>query len=576
MSSRLGRRLTCSPAAAALGIYIGAAILWTLPVWVDPSNRLIGVNSYSDAPQEAWRFEWVPYALTHGLNPLHTTLVNFPVGANLMWTLPPIALTLAFWPVTSVAGPAVAYNGAVIAAIATSGWAAYFACRQWASGWLAPIVGGAMFEFSPYVVGQATSHLVLAAVWTIPVALIILNELVVVQRLTARRSGILLGLVAAVQLLTEEEVLASTALIALVGVALLAALHRHAIRLRLQHAAKGLAWACLTFVPLAAYPVVYQFVGPGAIHGQIWRLGPFSADVLSFVVPGYLQGITTQATVNYAASLGSEVGTYLGVPLVLLLTVTRPWRRGAAAAFFVLLGLSVAVLTLGPVLHFAGRETGVVLPAFLLARVPLLENLLPIRLSVFLDLCIAIACAQALPRLRAGRHVRGLRLLAIVALAAWLPRLVAPVYHVATPAYFTHMRPASRRVLLVLPYNAVRLPIVVSMLWQAESQMRFATPEGAVLVPAGPEHVASDGGPDSQFTLAAALIGLGGPGPVITPRFRREALRYLSHHRVTAVVAGPQPRLRRVVRFVDDVLGRPPRRTGGVDVWPIRSPVQHP
>ena len=79
----------------------------------------------------------------------------------------------------------------------------------------------------------------------------------------------------------------------------------------------------------------------------------------------------------------SEWDAYLGIPLVLLLVLAtvRFWvlvirTGGIVAAIF-------AVCSLGPQLHVAGHQlSAIVLPWWIPAHLPLLENILPARLMM--------------------------------------------------------------------------------------------------------------------------------------------------------------------------------------------------
>ena len=132
-----------------------------------------------------WFLRWVPTAIERGLDPFVTHQMNAPTGVNLMWNTwaPPIGLALA--PVTVAAGPLVAYNVAIVGAIVLSALACFVALRRYADGLAGPLVGGAVYGFSPYVVSQAALHLDLIAVWMPPLVLIVLDELLI-RRATDR------------------------------------------------------------------------------------------------------------------------------------------------------------------------------------------------------------------------------------------------------------------------------------------------------------------------------------------------------------------------------------------------------
>ncbi|EQD33911.1 hypothetical protein B1B_17356, partial [mine drainage metagenome] len=107
-------------AVRVLLLYLALAFAWTGRTWAAPTTHLIGTPGFSDAPQLAWELAWVPYAVTHHLNPLFTHLINYPTGANLTWPIAPMPLALLGWPLSILAGPVVAYNVLLTLAIATA------------------------------------------------------------------------------------------------------------------------------------------------------------------------------------------------------------------------------------------------------------------------------------------------------------------------------------------------------------------------------------------------------------------------------------------------------------------------
>jgi hypothetical protein len=112
-------------------------------------------------------------------------------------------------PITLRFGPIVAYNVVITAAIALSASCAFLAVPPYAHRVVAPLIGYAVYGFSPYVVPQAAGHLHLAAASVPPLFLLVLDEL-----LRRRgRSPRLLGVLAFVQGLTSEEVVLTSAIL---------------------------------------------------------------------------------------------------------------------------------------------------------------------------------------------------------------------------------------------------------------------------------------------------------------------------------------------------------------------------
>ena len=563
--------------ARLLGYFLAfvlLAVLWTAPAWLDPTARLVGGPNISDAPEQAWQLSWVPYSIVHGLNPFYTHAFDYPKGANLLWPGAPFLIALLVSPVTAALGPVVAYNAAIVVAISSAAFSGYICCSRWVSRQSAAIVGGAAFGFSPFVTGQASGHILYVAVALVPIILLTLDELIVRDRWSQRRTGLVLGSLALGQLLTAEEVLVDVSVAALVGLAWLVVLHPRAARARVGRTLAGLGWATAVFMPGAAYPIWFQFFGPGAIHGHLVNGAAFSANLVELVVPGYHQAVTSPMTAHLITQLqghSGEVGAYLGIPMIVLLIGLSRRRSDGPSRFFCIMAASIAVLALGPVLRVGPVNTHIPLPEALVDHVPGLGNLLPIRLSDALDLFVALALSLYLDLLSRRPEHRWRRILALLAAASWLPTVTAPVIAVPVPRFFGSAAADTGPVLLVLPV-AENADSDIAMLWQAASGMRFAMPEGYYPIPAIGAAQTQLGPSFTPLTGALTNILLGDrPEPVTMP-LRRSADAYLRVHHVCAIVAGPEAHWHRAITFMTAVVGASPVAVAGVDVWELREP----
>src|SRR5438309_1575644 len=196
-------------AAAALGIYAGLAVALFSSTWVHPASWSVG--GAGDAPQMMWFMGWPPFALTHGQNPLFTDYIDYPGGVNLMWNTSVLLPGMVLGPLTQLAGFVIAYNVLVTAGVALSAWTAYLFIRRYVSSPLAAGIGGALYGFSPFMTAHSLGHLQLTVAFMPPILLLLLDEIVRVQRRKPLVSGLLLGVAAAAQLMTGEELLAIVA-----------------------------------------------------------------------------------------------------------------------------------------------------------------------------------------------------------------------------------------------------------------------------------------------------------------------------------------------------------------------------
>jgi hypothetical protein len=523
--------------------------------WADPAGSWIG--SPKDPALFIWYLGWIPHELAQGHNPLFTDYLSYPPGVNLMWNTSMILPALVLWPVTAIFGPVVAYNGLVTAGIALSAWFAFLAARRFIDRPQLCVLAGLLYGFSPALVAQALGHPHVEVALFPPIALLLGHEILVRRHTHPIAAGALLGMTAALQLLTGEELLAMTTLVGAIGVALLALLHREEVRRALPYAAKAAGAAFLTFVVTAGYPLAFQFIGPQRVSGSVQQPDVYVSDVLAFVIPSRLIHFTGNITEN---------GAYVGLPLLVLFAVglVVGWRR-PALRWIGLLTLVVAVLSLGPHLHVNGNVTPVWLPWAAVERLPLLGSALPARLMAiaFLGIGIVVAatCAAALTAARPWRFATGIVLLAgLVAVAPSLPYPSAPA---TAPAFFRPGGDIERinpgTVVLVTPFSSKES--TAAMFWQAVANYRFRMPEGDAFTP-GPYL-----GPRPSF-LESALDGLDAGRPLtMTPDVRAQAVADLEAFGVTTIVAGPSPGHAAIVDFLTQLEADAPVADGGVDVW---------
>ena len=586
---------------ALLG-FVGLSVLLFAGSWRAPTSSVVGART-EDIGIIVWFLRWVPFALGHAENPLITTYLNAPQGVNSMWNASMPVAGLAMWPFTSSLGPMFSYNLLVTLAVALSAWCAFLAARRYVESPLAAALAGLLYGFSPYMIAQSQGHLHVTLAFIPPLMLLVLDEIVVRQRRSARWMGVLLGLLAACQLLLAEELLATEALCAVLGIALLITLYPQRLRPHRPHTLTALGVAAAVFLALAAVPIGFQFFGPQHVTGAVQIRNAYVSDLLGFVVPTARQQFAPTLAVQLSegfSGYSSEWDAYLGVPLIGLLIYvsvrfwTRPLVRVAATLMLVL-----AVLSLGTTLHIAGQWTavpvgGLALMAPLLRRVipvrfglyvfpatwvglvaaPILSSALPARLMLYVFLFAGFLLAVLVnewlktPTLASPARGRGLRrglraVLIGAALLPLIPRLPFPASPVDVPSFFTGggvRQLPQGSVALVLPY--ARLANSSAMFWQAAADMRFRMPEAYALLP-GP----SFSSPQTATANLMRVIELGERPPALTDDLRRRVLEDLGAWKVQAIIVGPMPYRERMIAFFTWLTGATPRQDRGVYIW---------
>src|ERR1700680_3160152 len=559
----------------ALLIYSILAVAVFAAVWVNPTGAWVGDNK--DPKLFIWYLGWIPHEVSQLHNPLVTDYLSYPPGVNLMWNTSLVFPALVLWPVTAIFGPVAAYNALMTGAVALSAWLGFLAAQRFLDRPLVSLFAVFLYGFSPGMMAQATGHPHAMIGLFAPLALILGHEILVRQRLRPMLAGGVAGIAAALQLLTGEEVLAATALVAVLGVVLLAILHRHSVARRLPYVAKAVGAAVLSFAVIAAYPLAVQFFGPRRVYGNVQRPDVYVSDLLAFFVPNHvlLHSSATTEIVSHFTGNSTEDNAYLGLPLMVLfgLGLVAGWRR-PSIRWAGLLTLAIAILSLGPPAHFYGQTTRVGLPLAAVAWLPLMGNAVPSRLMLIAFLGVGIVVGSLwVARDRPTRRWQfGTSALLVVGLVSVIPAIPATSTTASAPTFFqaggsVEGSPAGS-VVLVTPFSSRQS--TDAMFWQTLARYRFRMPEGDAFTPGPylgphPSHIqASLDALDQGQTVAVSSLA------------RDQALRGLAGFRAAPIVAGPSPGHDAIVAYLTLVVGTPPQQTEGVDVWwhfpPIATP----
>lgn len=538
--------------------------------WASPRGHWIGVDP--DPPLFIWHLRWLPFALGEGHTPFLSDYLNYPDGFNVLWNTSVLFPALVLAPVTLLFGAVLSYNLLVTLSLALSGWCAYLALRRYVHREEAAAVGGLLYGFSPFMFAQAGGHPHMTFAVYPPLVLLLLDEILVRRRRSPILLGALLGAATGIQLLTGEEIVAITFLVACIGVALLALLNRAGVRARLSDAVRAGAAALLVAAAIDAYPLSVQLGGAQRVTGSLHPHNVFVLDLLSLVVPGPRQQLSPDSANDLAThytGLG-EIGGYIGLPLlVLVVFVLLRYRSDRLVQVAGLLLGGVTLLALGPRLHVAGHSLPVRLPWVVPQRLPLFESILPARLAVIMFLLLGLLLAVFVDRFPRGSRGNGLALAVIVAaaLVPLLPSLPYPSTTSDTPSFFSSGAKAIPRgsVALIAPLAGVAGGTTRPLLWQAESALRFRMPEAYVLRPAASTPALED---DSPLFRRMVQIQAGETISAVTPAARRRILCQLARLDVGSIAVGPMKvGYAKTIAFFTDVLRRDPVETMGVRLW---------
>ncbi|HSR57352.1 MAG TPA: hypothetical protein VLL57_04150, partial [Candidatus Binataceae bacterium] len=303
-------------------------------------------------------------------------MVWAPVGFNLasMTSIPLLAIIA--YPFTRTLGLVPAYNILSLMAPVTAAVCAYALCRQITGKFWPSLVGGYVFGFSGYMLGQSLNHLCLVAVFAFPLA----AYLVVARfqdRIRPARFATLLALTLVAQFLIDLELFATGVLFGALMLAAIVYYSSPSERNR-YYAGIPLLGAGLFAAVVAMSPYIYYFLAFSRLRQPFWPSEFFSTDLLNFVIPTRVNLLGTN---HWAQSISShfpgrlaEQGGYIAFPVFLMvfLWARRNWHQPICKALVAVL-VAGCVATLGPWLHIGGDAKSI-LPWLAFVRLPLLEH----------------------------------------------------------------------------------------------------------------------------------------------------------------------------------------------------------
>ena len=472
-----------------------------------------------------WCFQWWPHAIAHRLDAFHPRIVWAPEGVDLAWVTSVPLPSLIASPLTARYGAVVSYNLAILLMPALAALTAFILVRRIAGATWPSMLGGYLFGFSPYMIGQQSAgHLFLTASFLVP--LVVYLALLRLDGKMARLWFVpALAAVLTCQFLIGLEAFAT---IVIFGAAALivAWLTIPGISPRIRDLAM-LSAIALGVATIAVSPYLLHVVlASGLSSRPVWNTTPFGTDLLELFIP------TSTLMLGHLPPLGAissryshnviENGVYLGVPLfvIVILFFRSRWKR-PETRFLAIVLATLYLASFGARLHVAGH-TLFGMPWKLLTRMPLINSAFPSRFSMYVYLIVAMIAALWIAELRAGAAAKAAIVAAVVLFM--LPDLNAErfVSELDTPDFFSsgsyrnYITPGET--ILALPFGEMGS----SMCWQAVTRMHFSIAEGYF-------------GPTPRSFLAWPIVGAFLDGSRI-PDAPDQLNAFMATHDVSAVV----------------------------------------
>ncbi|MBI4675004.1 MAG: hypothetical protein HY741_25470 [Chloroflexi bacterium] len=419
-----------------LAAYAVIALASSFPLITQFGDRIAGVDG--DVWSYLWAMGWARVSVLNlGANPFHTDYVYYPLGGatQLLWgaALP----SFASFPLQLAFGLAPTFNLVYLAASVVTGYGMYLLGKQEIGSWklevgnwklevggwklevgnskfgatnvkLAAFVAGVAFTFSALRLGYGLAFTNLFHTEFIPFYVLFLFK---ATRARGWKNALLAGFWFACNVYVDFQIAAFLALLTAVWFVFVAvrAIARDPKRLRrvgdlIRAEAKnpsGLLprWlVMLTTAGILVLPMLGMVLNDFAIEGGNYiRVYPLkysaerSYDAFAYFLPNArsalyqnlpapkIENINASITTPDESEMSPDRQSFLGITL-LALAIVGVIRFRRALWFWLSVTLVFALLSLGPVLHFAGTNTGIPMPFALINPIPILNNIrIPMR-----------------------------------------------------------------------------------------------------------------------------------------------------------------------------------------------------
>ncbi len=574
-----------------LALYLIGAYYVTCTLWANPSS-LRQVGDPQDVNQATWFLRYTATAIEHLRLPALTTMaMNAPHGVNMMWNTSLLLPGIIATPVTATYGAQTGLTFLLVVGFAGSAASMYYVLRRWQASQLAAALGGFLYGFSPALIDSGIGHYSLVIAILPPLILDRVLRLAI-DRGSALRNGIWLGLLVSAELFVSEEALVDTVIATVILLVVLALCRRREVASRVRPMLIGLGTAAVIALVLCTRALWVQFHGVSAhagatviinYQGHKTNLGTLP---YAFINPSSLVLLHTHTTgviANYYPQPLPEYLAYLGVPMiiVLLAAIVYFWKylpiRVAGISMILLEWLGMGAKPMRP-----GMFTlpGWLLPWGAVQHLPLLGAMVPDRLCILADIGAAVVLASALDLARSGKVApfsnwrNGSIIATGIAVIALLPIVPTPYETIGTghvPAGYKatfralHL-PSDARVLLApFPYAGTSQV----MRWQAETGYPATMIGGDFIAPDEPGNVGRAGRagmtPTSYYIDKLYNPSLG-KAVLPSPAQIQASLAAWKPNAVVAVTPPSSP----LGQFLIKLFGQPSTQIGRVLGWKFK------
>ena len=359
-----------------LGIYLLLGLWLFRRVLVDPHGAYLS-HGVHDQQMWEWFFAAGADGVRHLQNPLFSHLQNAPDGVNIMANASSLGLGLPLAPLTLLVSPQITFLLIELTGLVGTAASWYWLfCKRLGVRRVGAAVGGGFVGFAPAMVSHANGHPNWVALFLFP--LIVDRVLHLADGGPRVRGALVLAALVTWQIFIAEEPL----LLAAIGMAIMGVVLILQRRLDVRTLAPGLGLAALVTSALVAFPLWWQFRGPGS-YSSIWH--PPTGNDLAAVWSRATRSIGADPWAAAALSMNrTEENSFFGIPLLIVATavVVLLWRRRPIVrALSALIVISIW-LSLGPTVLLHGKPTPIPALWALFDDLPLLSNVVATRFAM--------------------------------------------------------------------------------------------------------------------------------------------------------------------------------------------------
>jgi hypothetical protein len=564
------RAIVSGANARALLLYCALAVMVQISYWRDLGS--VGVPSEDDQTMFEWFIAYTAWALTNGGDPLSAEMINAPESANVLANTSVIGIGIPLLPITLLFGARVTFVIALTAGLALTAFGWFLLLRKVVRSPAAAALGGLFCGFAPAMVAHSVAHVNWVANFLFPA--IVWAFLRLPDHRHWLRNGFALGALGAYQVFIGPELLAVCAIALVVfGIAYAATDVPAAIEAS-RRALPALAAGATLSIAILAYPIWFQFFGPGGYDG-IHPAGTHT-DALSF-------GLFPRASISGGsprtgelAMNATEENSNFGLPLCLVLVASCWWlrRNRLVRASAVTIGVMCA-LALGGRLHIGDVGTTIKMPWGLFENLPVVESIITSRLAYGAIPAIALVLALV------AREALTVRTRSAAAFAAMAAAALAPLFPIPRVAEMRE-RPIPEfiadgeyRDWVTLGGTLVSAPLADAanfepMRWQIATGFEFRIPGGHFLGPR--ENGNGWWGAVERPTTTLFKDAVAGRAASATDEARREMAADLAFWEAEILLVVDEQRgSKQLVELSTELLGFEGTRVGGVTVWDVRG-----